>query len=202
VPENVASSTADRANVRRDRMISTAAVMIGSKGVTATSFSEVLAASGAPRGSIYHYFPRGKHQLVEDSLRWTSAQVLLYQRGCRSRSPEGILLHFLRFFRHSIVSSECKAGCPVAAVAIGAYVDREELSGVVRQSFRSWSALLAEQLSGVGVARARAQSLAVTALASVEGALILCRAQRSVGPLDAVASELRILARGTELRRA
>ncbi|HTW39752.1 MAG TPA: TetR/AcrR family transcriptional regulator [Thermoplasmata archaeon] len=177
-------------------MVSTAALLIGTRGVSATSFSEVLEASGAPRGSIYHYFPRGKRQLVEDSLRWTSEQVLDYQRRCRSGSPERILRHFVQFFRRSVVSSDCEAGCPVAAVVIGAYVDRDELSGAVHESFESWRALLAEQLAAAGLTPARARSLAVTALASVEGALLLCRAQRSVDPLDEVEAELERLGRG------
>jgi hypothetical protein len=60
----------------------------------------------------------------------------------------------------------------------------------VRTTFRAWIDLLRSQLVEVGVDEARARSLACTAVASMEGALILCRAERGVGPLDAVAGEL------------
>ena len=44
----------------RARMVRSAAALFGSRGLSGTSFSDVLADSGAPRGSIYHHFPRGK----------------------------------------------------------------------------------------------------------------------------------------------
>ena len=41
----------------RERMIQSALVLMGEHGVEATSFSQVIERSGAPRGSIYHHFP-------------------------------------------------------------------------------------------------------------------------------------------------
>ncbi len=175
----------------RERMVASAAVLIGSRGVDATSFSDVLASSRAPRGSIYYYFPAGKRQLVEDAVAWTAAQVLAYQRTCRARDPAGVLTHFLAFFRRSIVASECRAGCPVAAVAIGAYTEEAVLASAVRRSFRSWIDLLVRQLTELGVPPRAARRLAVTTLASIEGALLLCRAEGRVDPLDEVAEALR-----------
>ncbi len=44
----------------RQNMIQSAALLMRERGVDATSFSEVLAHSGAPRGSIYHHFPAAR----------------------------------------------------------------------------------------------------------------------------------------------
>ena len=49
---------------------------------------------------------------------------------------------------------------------------------------------MAEQLEATGIARQRAKTIALTTLAGMEGALILCRAEGNVKPLDAVADEL------------
>ncbi|MDV7102612.1 TetR/AcrR family transcriptional regulator, partial [Gordonia amicalis] len=46
----------------RERMIVHAADLIGRDGVAATSIGDVITASAAPRGSIYHHFPGGKTQ--------------------------------------------------------------------------------------------------------------------------------------------
>src|SRR2546428_9015904 len=54
----------------RHRMIRSAALLMSEHGVEATSFSQVLAHSGAPRGSIYHHFPGGKAQLIEEATRF------------------------------------------------------------------------------------------------------------------------------------
>ena len=175
-------------------MVASAAGIIGAHGVDAASFTAVLADSRAPRGSIYYYFPSGKRQLVEDAVRWTSALVLDHQRACSARTAAGVLAHFLEFFRRSVVSSRCRTGCPLAAVAIGSYSEEELLARVVRSSFQRWISLLARQLRARGVRAAAAQELAVTALASIEGALILCRAAGGVEPLDTVGRQLRRLA--------
>jgi AcrR family transcriptional regulator len=175
-------------------MVASAAALLGSRGVSATSFSAVLAASRAPRGSIYHYFPDGKRQLVKDALRWTTEQILAYQSSCSATTSAGVLDHFVRLFRRSVVTSGCQAGCPVAGVVIDADADMEYLRETVRTSFRAWTSLLTQQLMAVGTPQRSARALSLMTVASVEGALILCRAEGSVAPLDAVARQLRQLA--------
>lgn len=175
-------------------MVISAAALIGSHGAEATSFADVLAASRAPRGSIYHHFPGGKGELVEAAMQWTNEQVLAYQRGCTARTSAGVLEHFVQLFRASMVSSGCRAGCPIAGVIVDTYSGEDRLRGIGRSSFRAWAALLTRQLVATGMSPPKAQSLAVTSLASVEGALILCRAETSVRPLDVVAGQLRHLA--------
>jgi TetR/AcrR family transcriptional regulator, lmrAB and yxaGH operons repressor len=178
----------------RERMVASAASLIGSRGVKATSFTEVLKDSRAPRGSIYHHFPKGKRQLVEDALQRTSEQIVAYQRTCTADTAAGVLVHFVNLFRKSLASSQCRAGCPVAGVVIDTYADRGPLRETARESFRSWIALLTDQLVAVGLPRTEARSLSVTTLASVEGGLILCRAEGTVAPLDSIARHLQSLA--------
>jgi len=55
----------------RDRMVQSAIILLAKRGYQATSFSEVLAGSQPPRGSIYHHFPEGKDQL--DKVKKLSA---------------------------------------------------------------------------------------------------------------------------------
>jgi TetR/AcrR family transcriptional regulator, lmrAB and yxaGH operons repressor len=178
----------------RERMVASAASLIGARGVKATSFTEVLKDSRAPRGSIYHHFPGGKRQLVGDALHRTSEQILDYQRTCRASTAAGVLVHFVNLFRQSLASSQCRAGCPVAGVVIDTYADQGPLRETARESFRSWIALLTDQLVAVGFSPTDARSLSVTTLASVEGGLILCRAEGTLAPLDLIARQLQSLA--------
>jgi hypothetical protein len=79
-------------------------------------------------------------------------------------------------------------------------VDTDAAAGalmtVVRSAFRSWVELLRDQYTAAGVPADRAEPLAVATLAGMEGALILCRAERDVAPLDAVAEQLARLLTG------
>lgn len=172
----------------RVSMISSAAALIGAHGLSGTSFSDVLADSGAPRGSIYHHFPGGKKQLAGDVIAWTSEQILGYQRGCPADTAEGVLAWFIDLWRQSVLASGGCGGCPVAGVAMDA--DDDELTVAARAAFASWTALLAEQLRATGVPADRAGSIASMALTTMEGALVMCRVERSVEPLETAATEL------------
>jgi TetR/AcrR family transcriptional regulator, lmrAB and yxaGH operons repressor len=174
----------------RGRMVRSAASLIRSRGMSATSFSDVLADSGAPRGSIYHHFPDGKRQLAEDAISWTSERVLAHLRAGNPRSPSDVLQRFIAMWRQVVVTSSATAGCVVAGVAIDTGPNESAVMDIVRATFRSWEAALAEQLEAVGVPSQRAKPIAVATLAAMEGALILCRAEGNVKPLDAVAEEL------------
>jgi len=158
--------------------------------VSATSLADVLADSGAPRGSIYHHFPDGKRQLAEDAISWTSERVLTHLRAGNPQSPSDVLGRFIAMWRQVVVTSGATAGCVVAGVAIDTGPDDTGVMDVVRATFRSWAAALAEELEAVGVPSQRAKPIALATLAGMEGALILCRAEGNVKPLDDVAEEL------------
>ena len=53
----------------RERMVRSAAYLFRERGYSGTGFRDVIAHSGAPRGSIYHHFPDGKAQLAEEAVR-------------------------------------------------------------------------------------------------------------------------------------
>jgi AcrR family transcriptional regulator len=177
------------ANDSRANMVRSAAALISSRGVSGTSFADVVTDSGAPRGSIYHHFPDGKRQLADDAIRWTSDRVLAYLRGGPTDSASDVLERFIDLWRSVVKTSNGSAGCVVAGVAIDT-VDDAAVLDLVRATFRSWVDVLAEQLIAAGLPARRATPIAQTTLAGMEGALILCRAEGGTGPLDVVAEEL------------
>jgi len=174
-------------------MVRSAASLIRTRGVSATSFSDVVADSGAPRGSIYYHFPNGKEELAEDAIRWTSERVLAHQRTCRATTPAGVLDCFIDMWRQVVVASGGAAGCVVAGVTIDTVAADKAMIEVVRATFRSWVELLAAQLAAAGLPARRASRVALSTVAGMEGTLILCRAEGNSAPLETVASELKRL---------
>jgi TetR/AcrR family transcriptional regulator, lmrAB and yxaGH operons repressor len=180
----------------RERMVRSAARLIRARGLNATAFSDVLQDSGAPRGSIYHHFPEGKTQLAEEAIRLTSAGVLDRLASSNAASPAEVMKEFIGFWRYVVVASNARAGCVVAGVAVDTDVARQ--SGqleLVRTTFASWVHALAERLAATGLSPRRAKQVATAALAAMEGALILCRAEGGVEPLDVVGEQLMLLVR-------
>jgi len=168
-------------------MVQSAALLMREHGVENTSFSQVLAHSGAPRGSIYHYFPGGKAQLIEEATRWAGefvAQAMV--RGLESGDPLAILDAWPRFWGEVLRTSDFAAGCPIAAASMDPAA--RVTSGEV---FRRWQEVFAGGLAERGVPADRAASLATMAFAGIEGAVILARAERSLEPIDRTVAELR-----------
>jgi AcrR family transcriptional regulator len=49
----------------REAMIESAWLVVAERGIEGMSTREVLARTGAPRASVYHYFPRGRTELID-----------------------------------------------------------------------------------------------------------------------------------------
>jgi AcrR family transcriptional regulator len=174
----------------RERMIQSAAALFSSRGVDATAFSDVIADSGAPRGSIYHHFPQGKAQLAEEATRYAGEYIAQrLKRALESGDPRAAVRGFAASWRRGLERSDFGVGCPVVAAALEG--DRTPAAAAVAGgAFADWSGLIADALAAQGIDERRAWSLAVTVVASIEGAIVVARAQRSVEPLALVADEI------------
>jgi len=172
----------------RTKMVKGAAGLLATKGVEGTSFAEVLAATDAPRGSIYHHFPGGKAELVHAALDLVSTRALAVMESRRGSSAAEIVKQFLDLWRQLLDESELSAGCAVVAVTVaGSDDDLLEHAGAI---FREWTAHLAGLLVAGGLAETSAQPLAVMIIAATEGVVALCRAERSREPFDVVEKAL------------
>lgn len=174
----------------RQRMIQSAALLMREHGVEATSFRLVLEHSGAPRGSIYFHFPDGKSQLVTEATRFAGEFISagLVAALAEDDLPAALGV-FVGAWRSILEDSDFAAGCPIVAATLeGARIPAAlEAAGA---AFSAWEALIADALERRSVTPERASSLATLVIASIEGAVVLGRAQRSIAPLVGVASEL------------
>ena len=178
----------------RERMIESALVLMGEHGVEATSFSQVIERSGAPRGSIYHHFPGGKEQLITEATRYAGDAVanLMTEAVEQHDDPVAAVDAITGFWRTVLYDSDFAAGCPVIAATLES--DHSPAArDAAREAFERWEQIYTEMLTRAGVPEERALSLGSTAISAVEGAVILSRAQHSNGPLERVVDELRKL---------
>jgi TetR/AcrR family transcriptional regulator, lmrAB and yxaGH operons repressor len=172
----------------RDRMVASAVDLLARRGLQATSFSEVLEHSGAPRGSVYHHFPRGKDQMIGSALEAAGDRAIeLLDRKAGAPAKE-VTAWFLHVWREVLVRGKFEAGCAVLAVAVAA--DSPELLDHTARVFRSWRRRLAELLEQGGLRADDAQRFAAVLVASSEGAVVLARAEQSLEPFDLVAEQL------------
>lgn len=187
-------------------MIVGAADLLRRKGLTATSMREVVRYSNTPRGSIAHHFPGGKSQLLEAAVEHAGREVteplklLLHKYG-----PVNGMKRFVDLWRKILEESDYQAGCAVLAVSVEQYTSDQrgeaepELEAQIQTQllnqanaiFVQWREIIDSSLREAGVTKARSHSLALLAIAAIEGSVALCRAARSVEPLDLIWGEVK-----------
>lgn len=175
----------------RERMVASAALLIRERGAHPTAIADVLAHSGAPRGSAYHYFPGGRTQLLCEAVDF--AGEYLASRIERAASGVEALDALIEGFRKQLAASDFRAGCPVVAVAVESGDQIDPVLDRAAAAFARWTQLIADRLTADGVAADLAEELAMLILTGVEGAIVVARASRDVQPLDMVHRQLRAL---------
>ena len=120
----------------RERMVASAALLIRERGLSATSFRDVVEHSGAPRGSIYHHFPEGKAQLAEEAVQMAGEYGrALIAKAARDGDAVGAVREFVATWVRTLEDTDYRAGCPVVAVATETEAG---LSEAASRAFKSW----------------------------------------------------------------
>ena len=139
----------------RERMVRSAAYLFRERGFSGTAFSDVIAHSGAPRGSIYHHFPGGKIQLAEEAVRYAGDFLGAGVRAAtRDDDPVAAVRAFLGWWRRVLVKSDFRAGCPIVAVTVESQLGLGH--GAAADAFQRWQDALTAGLVSAGAAPARA----------------------------------------------
>lgn len=176
------------AGPQRQNLIETAARLFEAQGYAATGLQQLLAESGAPKGSLYHYFPGGKEALAVAVVEHAAATIeSALAQALAAATPQAGLLAALALFRHKLVEADFRAGCPIATIALEQSDASEPIRQACERAYAGWQARLAAALGGDAAAAARQ---AERLLARLEGALLLARVRRSTAPLDALADDL------------
>lgn len=173
----------------RERMVVGAAELLSRAGLAEASLRNVVARTGAPRGSIYHHFPGGKDELVGEAMRWIGGRLVAALRRTPVTAPDDVVIAFAGLFRRLLVETETNAGCAVAAVVAGAPAGTPP-SAAAAAVFRSWRDELEALFAAAGVEPGPRAALATVTVATVEGALVLARADGDVAAFDAAVEEL------------
>jgi AcrR family transcriptional regulator len=172
-------------------MIVSTALLVRERGARATSLDAVLSHSGAPRGSIYHHFPGGREQLLREATEYAGEYVARRLQRASTDGPQAALEVLFDEYERNLVASDFRAGCPVVAVAIESPEEGPDLRDCALAAFERWRHTLAHGFEKAGIEAARADELAMLAIVTIEGALILSRAYRDLAPLESARRELR-----------
>src|SRR5215510_14615091 len=170
----------------RSRMIHAAAELFRQRGYHATTFSDVVRESGAPRGSTYFHFPGGKAELAREAIARAGDEIEeMVDEAARHAGDPGSLVRALgQIFASRLERSGYQSGCAIATMVLELAPRDEEFSADFDSVFARWRAALVTRFEPLGIAPGRAAVLADLTISALEGALILSRAARSTEPFN------------------
>src|SRR5690242_15088521 len=133
------------------KMILATLDLLRASGLSGAGINNIVEAGGAPKGSVYHFFPAGKHALVTAALREAEQSVggafrAIFTQTVPVSEKVQMLFHATA---ERLEASGFLEGCPVAAVTLDLDESSAELRPVCEAVFRTWRGIIAGGLDGV-----------------------------------------------------
>lgn len=179
----------------RDRLVTAATEQMRARGYRGTSVKEVLAAAGAPAGSLYHHFPGGKPELAATAVRESGAVYGELYQAIADEAP-GVAEGFAAFFDGAadvLAAGDYLDVCPIGTIAGEIASSDDDLRAATDDVFRAWTGAAAARLRAAGLPDDEATDVATTAIAALQGGFVLARSRRDADVLRAVGRQVAAL---------
>ena len=182
----------------REKIVRAAADLFRRAGYAATGTNDIVARSGAPKGSLYHYFPGGKAEIGAAAVAYAGKRVEATLAELLARH-DGDAVATVRAYGALLTGwlerSGYRDGCPIATVLLEVAPSEAGIAEAGRSALAGWAALFARVLDSRGVEAGRAGDLGTLAVTLIEGSLIQARVERNGRCIDlAVAEAARLFA--------
>jgi TetR/AcrR family transcriptional repressor of lmrAB and yxaGH operons len=180
----------------KSEMIAAAARLFRAHGYEGVGVAELLAASGAPRGSLYFHFPGGKEQIAVEAIRRAGDYVRERLQGLAARAPDPATYidSAFRAWAEELKQSDYQNGCAVALIALEMAERSPALREAAAASFTLWEIEFAKAAESWGMSADDAAAFASAMLSAIEGAIALSRTKRSLAPFTNAARATQALA--------
>src|SRR3954451_7463531 len=186
-----------KATDAKGKTLAAAAQLFRRQGYHGTALHDILATGGAPRGSLYFHFPKGKEQIGEAALALSGEAVRqgIAKAADTSETAESFLVGIVRAMAADLERSDYKDGCPIATTALETAAQSDVLGAATRGAFQKWELEIKRGLFRVGMTAGDADTAATMVLSQLEGALLLARTYRSLEPLHRAEQAVKMIAR-------
>jgi AcrR family transcriptional regulator len=169
--------------------------LFAQKGYGSTSVADILQAAGVNAGSLYYLYP-GKQDVLLDVLDTYLAGIepmLLAPAWERVTDPIERVFALLRRYRSALVSSECTYGCPIGSIALELLEPDPPVRARLAANFEAWVGAIEQCFVDAGdrLPDTDHRALAVFALTTMEGGVMLSRTHRTLIDFDAAVRMLR-----------
>jgi len=176
----------------KDTLVQAAVELFRKQGYAATGTAEILKRSGAPRGSLYHYFPGGKEDIGAAAVMAASKGL---SRTIREIAAEvKTTADFIEIYAAKLAgwmeTSGYRDGNPLTTIILETVPQSTQITLEAEKSYEIWCGLFADMLQADGWPAQQCRPTAQMILAALDGALVNTRIKRDSAVIKSVASEL------------
>ncbi len=177
---------------QRQTVVWAAAKLFRRQGYSGTGLRDILAASGAPRGSLYHHFPGGKEEIGAAAVTAAGSLVTetFQELANLSNSPANFLRRYTDLLVRWLEASKFRDGCPITTTLLETTPGSAAITAAGRAVVDDWSGVMEMLLARHGWPAERIAPTATAIIAGLEGALMLARVRGSSQPIRDTAEAL------------
>ncbi len=174
----------------RDRILEATAELLRRKGYHGTGLKQIVKASEAPFGSIYHHFPGGKEELGAEAIRVAGRTYNALIQAFFENASDAAEATNAFFDGAGVVleMTDYEDACPIATVALEVASVSEPMRAASGEVFESWIDDVTRDFETLGMPPERCRDVAIELLMLIEGAFLLCRSWKSIEPMKIAGS--------------
>lgn len=180
-----------KGELSKKKIIETAGDLFWKNGYTKTGISEILKATGLPKGSFYFYFKK-KSDVAKAVLQYYNVRILELLRSSAedSDSWEVFCDSFLHRYQEELADKQYY-GCPLAVVGMEIAFQERELVKYYHGAMEEVKMVFMQALHKYGIAEETLEETASLCLAIYEGNLVLYRLSKDQNLLSRMNVQLK-----------
>jgi len=182
-------------NNSRQKILDTASKLFQIKGYNATGLNEILKESGAPKGSLYYYFPNGKEELAVEAIKLASRAIEKNIRtglAVYSDPAKAVRCNIENIIEILNIEGKLK-DISISLLSLETYLSSDQLRQACQEAFILLENAYIEKLIESGFNKEKAEELGTVIQLMIDGAITVSVTKKNVSALIAVSKQIEIL---------
>lgn len=175
----------------REPIVDTAISLFRREGYRGVELNRIVRASGAPKGSLYHYFPKGKASIAVAAIEESVDQLVELMRAIAQHcdGPEAFIRAFINLVAARLRQSEFQDGCTLTTIMLELAPEDRSVMKTGLLYYSKFTSVICDVLSEANYSKSESLKIATLWVTTIQGSFLQSKVYQSTEPLE-VAGEV------------